>query len=147
MTNNIDGEKFIDKLSQMVPELTSMRDRIDEILCNIHMFTEAVVLSPDRTKVNVITKEVCSYFETNLIEIRAKRKMGNKAEVRHILSTMISRMTELSKKDIGEYTHRDGSTVSHSVRVISEAEETGDVLWDYYTLIQERVCKSLNILL
>jgi len=68
-----------------------------------------------------ISDEICSYYATNIEELRIKNRNKTKVQARYILCYMLRKHTEMSLDEIAEYLSpaiTDHTTVMHGIQVI-----------------------------
>lgn len=103
---------------------------------------ERVAFYKPLTEKEVIQRCVLQHFEVSLQEIRSKLKGARSGEVikaRQVLAAMLRRRTKMSLAQVGDIIGRDHATVNHSSKVLRNAEETKDLLWDEYCVINDNV--------
>jgi chromosomal replication initiation ATPase DnaA len=68
-----------------------------------------------------ITDEVCSYYATDIEQLRIKNRNKTKVQARYIMCYMLRKHTEMSLDEIAEYLSpaiTDHTTVMHGIQVI-----------------------------
>ena len=144
MTERINTEEMLDKLDSLLPGLVMMKDRLDEIITDIKLFKATKLTGSTRAKVTVATNTIEGYFDVKMRDLRGKSREGDVMRARHIFHTLVKSITELSYARIGDYTAKDHATVMNSCRVLNNARDTGDALWEHYRRIERDVSRTLN---
>ena len=145
--SEITKAEMLDRMGELIPDLLEMRRKIDNVIVDIKLFRSTRVESRDKSKVNIITKIIPEYFGIKMSDITGRSRESEFVKARHIYCAMVKGMTGLPFTKVGELVNRDHTTVIHSCKVMQDARDTKDVLWDHYGLIQEKVEETVNALI
>ena len=84
----------------------------------------------------LIATRTCMFFHYELSEVLEQNRGAAISKVRHAVYAMLSD-SGMTRNDIGDFCHRDHSTVSHGVRVFKQKYKNYNVLKRFVYEIEE----------
>ena len=138
------NEQLLDTINNVLPELLKAKDKIDLAIQELKYYKSQKTVNNDRSTARIVMRCVLDHFTINQIELKSRRRDGDIRMARQIFCAMTRNYTELSSIAIGSFVNRDHATVLHACKVVKNAKDTKESMWDHYELIEERVKEVLT---
>jgi len=137
---------LIDKLDELLPQLTVIRNEINNTISAIKLIKGGIMPNTDKTKLRIITRAVLQYFDVTLTQIQEKSRKSDFIRPRQILTCLLVNHTTLTLTKIGVYTKRDHATVIHTKKVLSDSKDTKGELYKIYSTLEKDVLSIFELL-
>ena len=138
----MDNSEILDRLDLLLPDLIQMRDRLNKTIIDIRSFNSEEI-TIDEKRMYIVRRCILDYYDITAEQLKGDSRKGYPMKARHIYCAIVKNITGLSYERIGISINKDRGTVRHSCKVINNARDTDDILYDHY----KDIMKSITFLL
>lgn len=140
---NLTTTELLEMIDIVIPELIGTRNKIDRVLIQLKMFKLERKVT-DKGKSRVILKVIQAQLGITHEDLISPNRTANIRQARQIYCALARSITRMSLAEIGKGVNRDHATVIHSCKVIKDARDTRDILYDNYQSVEVAVLEVLD---
>ena len=131
--------ELIYKLKKLHERLERLQTEIDVALAEVRSVHSQIAPRTDAHKIDIINKQLSIYFDIDINVLKTRNRKIDYIVPRHIYFALCKTYTKFSDEQIAALLERDRTTAMNSYKVIQNAKDTGDVIYNHYLSVEDNV--------